>query len=300
MSAAFSRAYERKIKVAERKNFRAANVIYMDGFEKATELLLTTANLNHVELMPEQNLFNAKMFDDLFNQIYLDTGLEFALWYQRTFEKFIKKGDGFTDIWTNAFTVMGARSAGERVTSIQGTAKKAFVSNIKGLMSDPDFVALGTPEKARILRRQGYWKKEAAWMAKRVARTESNSAANYALEVSAKSMFPDTPLLKEWLTVMDGRERETHQAANGQTRKENEFFDVGGVKLERPGASNTAMGDSKSIASEVINCRCRAQFFPDPEAVELEMGGFQTGLLFDMSLIGVSLLGEEEEEELLG
>ncbi len=294
MSAAFSRAYERKIKIAERKNFRAANIIYMAGFEKATELLLTTANLNHVELMPAQNLFNVKMFDDLFNQIYLDTGLEFALWYQRTFEKFIKKGEGFTDIWTNAFTVMGARSAGEAVTSIQGTAKKAFVSNIKGLMSDPDFVELSTPEKARILRRKGYWKKEAAWMAKRVARTESNAAANYALEVSAKSMFPTTPLLKKCITSIDGRERDTHRAANGQTRKEDEFFDVGGVKLKRPGARETAIGDSKAIAGEVINCRCRIEIFPDPEAVEREIGGFRTDLLFQISLAGLSTMEEQE------
>ena len=141
-------------------------------------------------------------------------------------------------------------------------------------MQDPEFIVLGASEKARILRRDGYWKKEASWMAKRVARTESNSAANYALEQSAKSMFPTTPLLKRWITSIDGRERDTHRAANGQTRKEDEFFDVGGVKLKRPGASNTAIGDSKAIASEVINCRCRVEIFPDPEAIEREIGGF--------------------------
>lgn len=293
MTQAFSRAYERKLKVAERRNFRTANTIYLEGFEKATELLLTTENLRQVELIPAETLFNISLFDDLFNKIYVETGLDFALWYQRNFERFTKKGEGFTDIWQNAFTVQGARSAGLRVTSIQGTAKKAFVSNIQKLFQDPKFAGLGIEAKARILRKAGYWNKEARFLARRVARTESNSAANYALTVSAESMFPTTRLLKRWITAGDERVRPTHMSAQGQTVPKDAFFNVGGVQLKYPADMNTAVGAPKSVASEVINCRCRVEVFPDPEAVEAEIGGFQSDLLFQIAVAG--LLSSEEE-----
>ena len=124
MSAAFSRAYERKIKAAERRNFKQANAIYIDGFEKATELMLSTGNINNVELMPAQTLFNIEMFDDLFRDIYVNTGLEFALWYQRNFERLSKKSEGFIDIWTNSFTVMGAGQRVKKLELFKGRQRK--------------------------------------------------------------------------------------------------------------------------------------------------------------------------------
>lgn len=294
-SQAFGRAYERKIKIEERKNFKTALEIYERGFKEATDIYLLSGNLNQVEVIPAPTLFNLALFTELFNKIYVGTGLSFAQWYERNYQKIIKKNKGFDDIWEQAFTTQAARSAGERVTSIQGTAKKAFLANIRKQMSNPEFANLGIEEKAKILKGRGYWKKETSFLAKRIVRTESNSAANYALEVSAKSLFPDVPLLKKWVTAGDERVRHTHISANGQTIPEDEFFNVGGVQLKRPGDMYTSKGDSKAVASEVINCRCMAQFFPDPDAVEQGILGLQDSLIFDIS---IAALSTQEQDEL--
>ncbi len=83
-----------------------------------------------------------------------------------------------------------------------------------------------------------------------IARTETHSAAsaaqNQALEVL------DLPQVrKEWVAVKDQRTRDSHIAADGQIRRVNEPFDVGGSKLMFP-------GDPTGPADEVINCRCIA------------------------------------------
>ena len=54
---------------------------------------------------------------------------------------------------------------------------------------------------------------------------------------------------KEWLTAMDGRQRDTHGAANGQTVPIDEPFSVGGYQMMHP-------GDGNAPAEEVCNCRC--------------------------------------------
>lgn len=287
-SQAFGRAYERKIKIEERKNFKTARDIYERGFKEATDIYLLSGNLNQVEVIPAPTLFNLALFTELFNKIYVGTGLSFAQWYERNYQKIIKKNEGFDDIWEQAFITQAARSSGERVTSIQGTAKKAFLANIRNKLSEPEFANLGIYEKSKILKGRGYWKKETSFLAKRIARTESNSAANYALTVSAESLFPDVPLLKRWITAGDERVRHTHVAANGQTAQEDGYFNVGGVRLKYPSDMNTAIGGSKQVASEVINCRCRVEVFPDPNAVEQEITGLQDSLRFDMSIAALS------------
>lgn len=289
---AFSRSYDRQIRIAERKNFKTARGIYQKGFDNATDLFLLNGNLEQVERMPAEILFEFALFNELFNQIYLDTGLQFATWYERNFERFIKKQDPFIDPWTEAFTAFGARQAGQRVVSIQGTAKKVFLANIRRQFTDPEFAALSIQEKANILKKAGYWKKDVNFMARRVARTESNAAANFGLQKSAESLFPNTRLLKRWITAGDEKVRPTHvQAGNGQAIPMNTFFNVGGVQMRRP-SDPEAIGPPKAVASEVINCRCRLEVFPDPNAIEDQLTG-EFDLLFPFAL---GLLSSQEEE----
>ena len=54
---------------------------------------------------------------------------------------------------------------------------------------------------------------------------------------------------QQWLSARDQNVRESHAAADGQTRSLNEHFDVGGASLQFP-------GDPGGPAGEVINCRC--------------------------------------------
>ena len=84
-----------------------------------------------------------------------------------------------------------------------------------------------------------------AFRSERIARTEAVSASNQGhLEAYRQADVP----AKRWLTTLDGRQRDTHDAAHGQTVPINQTFTVGGQELIMPGQGGSA--------AEVVNCRC--------------------------------------------
>lgn len=83
--------------------------------------------------------------------------------------------------------------------------------------------------------------------ARTIARTEISAAQNMAVVEAAK--VSGIEFEQTWCSAEDERTRPSHQAADGQSRKDGEGFDVGGVHLARP-------GDPNGPANEVINCRC--------------------------------------------
>lgn len=83
----------------------------------------------------------------------------------------------------------------------------------------------------------------------RVARTETISASNAGEFEGYKQC--DFVIGKQWLSAHDGRTRSDHAAANGQKRKVDEPFNVGGYKLMFPGDSSLG-----APAKEVVHCRC--------------------------------------------
>jgi 8-oxo-dGTP pyrophosphatase MutT (NUDIX family)/2'-5' RNA ligase len=64
-------------------------------------------------------------------------------------------------------------------------------------------------------------------------------------------------LRKQWVCMMDGRERPTHHIAHGQIVPYNGKFVVGGHQCDFP-------GDETLPIEETINCRCHAVTIPDP------------------------------------
>lgn len=85
--------------------------------------------------------------------------------------------------------------------------------------------------------------------ATRIARTEVIAASNAGSFFGAKQT--GLALDKEWLATQDARTRDTHSWADGQRRKLNEPFDVGGAKMDFPGDSRYG-----APAREIVNCRC--------------------------------------------
>ncbi len=79
-----------------------------------------------------------------------------------------------------------------------------------------------------------------------IARTETMRAAN----AGSREIYQANGIeQKEWLTSIDGRERESHAEANGQIVGIDEPFIVGGEELMQP-------GDPSGSPGETINCRC--------------------------------------------
>lgn len=98
----------------------------------------------------------------------------------------------------------------------------------------------GHPDTAWASGRLAFYRREM------IARTEIIGASNRAGFETLRYYGIGR---KEWLTAIDGRERPTHAAANGQVRLTDEAFEVGGELLQYPGDKNASPGN-------VINCRC--------------------------------------------
>lgn len=87
-----------------------------------------------------------------------------------------------------------------------------------------------------------------AGRARTIARTETHQAIMKSQNDIIESM--DLPeYVREWNSGSDGRVRKAHRDANGQIRRVGNPFDVGGDKLEYPGARG-------GKPENVINCRC--------------------------------------------
>ena len=90
-------------------------------------------------------------------------------------------------------------------------------------------------------------------IAQRIARTETHTAANMGSQEMAEES--DADMVKEWGATEDERTRESHAAADGQTRELDETFQVGSANLAFP-------GDPDGPPEEIINCRCVALYWP--------------------------------------
>lgn len=88
--------------------------------------------------------------------------------------------------------------------------------------------------------------------AKRIARTEVNSASNKGSFEGAKQTKLD--LKKEWLATNDRRTRPAHRAANGQVVGLKAKFIVDGEFMEYP-------GDPSASYKNIVNCRCAITYY---------------------------------------
>lgn len=270
---AFDLAYEKNIRKAERKSYRKAYKVYQDAFKAATDQFIKTN-------VPESvSLVDAVQFRKLFEEIYTEIGVEFAKWYRRLFERIATKNDTpELSIWQMAMAEYGRKEAGELVSTVQESMRGQFLAQIRREFQDPEFMALGTEQQAARLRKRGYWSKQSRFMAMRVARTESNKAANLGIERSSRSMFEPHEMEKQWITARDEKVRPgnnpkgiaNHRVMEGRKIPFDADFEMdSGVKLRRPGiAGNGQSPRGQLFASEVINCRCRVVDIPKEDLID--------------------------------
>lgn len=88
-----------------------------------------------------------------------------------------------------------------------------------------------------------------------IARTETIRATNYGGQQAAKST--GLRLQKTWLATRDGRTRDAHVDADGQTVDIDGYYDVDGELLEYP-------GDPSGSPENTIQCRC-TEFYSEVE-----------------------------------
>lgn len=137
--------------------------------------------------------------------------------------------------------------ATDKVTLISDTTKEQMSRLIANGLSEE----LSGAEIAKSIRTQ--IPVISAIRAETIARTEVHAAASYANQSAAEAT--NIEMDKEWIAFIDGREREAHRQADGQTVPMNEDFTVDGESLAYP-------GDPSGSAGNVINCRCVVGYIP--------------------------------------
>lgn len=93
--------------------------------------------------------------------------------------------------------------------------------------------------------------------ARRIARTETVTAANGAAVINAKEL--GVPLRKIWLAVQDKRTRHDHRMVDDMVVGIDDAFNVGGSMMNQPGVRKQPNG-LPVPAKEVVNCRCTLGF----------------------------------------
>lgn len=249
--------FEAELKRAERESIKDFRDYYSKEYNKASAQFIVSNNLNQTDLSA---YFQANDMQNMYRDMYEKIGLRFANWYAKHWKKALAKAtdiNGYQSIWQAKFAYIGEQVGAQRVTLVSGTAKQTLIKITQQAMRDPQFMSLGDREKARILRQQ--FDKYSDYQARRLVRTESTNAANFATMQSASDIFPAQEMNKVWITSIDGRERPAHHSANRQTVQFTKPFIVGGESLMHP-------GDSNGSAGNVINCRCSVAPIPRPNA----------------------------------
>lgn len=249
--------FEKQLTRAERDQIAKFKRYYNSQYDEAVAMFIRQGALSSADV---QVFFKETELTKLYENLYEQIGLYFANWYAKNFDKFIKKALNLPNqqsIWAAGFSYVGNQVAGQRVTSVSGTAKNTLIAVTTRLMKDPDFQKEGSQSKGRILRGQfaGY----SRYQSERLVRTESTNAANYATLTSASDLFAGSEMMKQWISGRDARVRPAHQAAQGQIVPFNKKFLVGGESLNHA-------GDPAGSAGNVINCRCSVAPFPKPSA----------------------------------
>ena len=245
---------------------------YEREFVKAMNKQLEPIFENWNLLQTPQDVINAveKIKKDPIQEVYLDlyrrVGVEFARWavegLKGDVSDLITKNDGmntllenpesFTWIWATQVESWVLQNVGDRIVSVTETSKKRVIQIVRQIVAESLEEGLSIPETMAKLERgiPVEWRKE-RWRAQSIARTEVLTASNEGNYRGA--IATGLQLKKRWLTRLDGRERDSHRAANGQTVELFESYKVGGSSMMRP-------GDIRAPAEEVINCRCVEQY----------------------------------------
>tara|TARA_R110000764_G_scaffold79682_1_gene158597 strand:- start:2055 stop:3293 length:1239 start_codon:yes stop_codon:yes gene_type:complete len=155
---------------------------------------------------------------------------------------------------------IGREAIRQRITSVSETTRATIVAQITRGQSD----GLGTESIAKLISDAifGVSRQRGAL----IARTETHGAANYGADGAARAT--GLKLRKEWVAAGDGRTRDAHRLADGQTVDMDQPFriaipldqrTIGGEEFELM----MIPGDDTASAGNVINCRCAVSHIVD-------------------------------------
>lgn len=198
-------------------------------------------------------LITKDSLQELLEELYVVCGNQFALeTYQeltsvKSMQTKASPTETVQNTWLGRLKQFISTEGANRLRSMVETTRKQVRKVLNQVVED----GLGVAEGARVLRREIASISQAR--AVTITRTEILSASNLGSYEGARATGLD--LEKGWLVSLDGRERDSHRAANGQYVPLNGLFTVGGYPARYP-------GDSSLPAKEVVRCRCTIIYRP--------------------------------------
>ena len=266
--------YQKVFKSAERKQIKSVRKYLLGEYNRCIDFFIKTNTI------PYEAVFRTDDLVDLYREMYAEIGVKMARNYKKTFNKVSKMlknddrssrydmlnpdFDEFNIEFWNAMGRAGEMYAGELVTLVSGAKKDHVKKTIKQLLNDPSYQQIGAAEQARIFRNYlgKKFKEYAKYESERLVRTESTTAANYAIGLEARQLFMEEDMIKEWISGQDGRERLSHRQANGQQVPFKSYFQIGITRSMKGREVVVGVerlfypGDPEASASNRINCRC--------------------------------------------
>ena len=242
--------YERQLDIAVRGEIGAIRRFYIGQYDKAIAGFLGNNQSRNFF-----NIFKFVDFLDIYVQLYRRVGLRFAKWSFKELEgretKAVSTEDR-SEIWEETFIALGDKIGKSKIVIVQGTALKVLETELTRFMQDPEFMSLGTEQKARILRKR--FNLISQYQSERIARTESAIAANQATKTSANDFYggPDN-YDKVWNHGGTRDPRPSHIALDGVRISGTERFNVGGELMDEACSPFASAGN-------VINCGCSTTY----------------------------------------
>ena len=201
---------------------------------------------------------------EAYSRIYTATALYFMAQMWSRYVKKPKPSDKWRKRVVKHITSRGMKA---RVKDVQASTKRMVKATLKEAAKTPIINAAGeqigtglAPEKVASLIRKRWNEKDGINMtrARRIARTETVSAQNWASLEGAKAVQEEgIELVRRWIATNDPpRVRDDHLAAHGQVVGLDEPYYVGGEELDYPGDWMNGSPEN------TINCRCAEAFDP--------------------------------------
>jgi len=281
----YYQGYQRQLDIAERQEVRKVASYYANQYDQAIQKFLATGQTNNF-----QGIFKEEDIQNIYTNIYVNIGLRISKWYQSNYEKYTKKADAnlSDNFFAGKFRYISQLVGAGRVRSVSQNKQQTLDRVLKKLMADPDFQSMNERDAQRLLRQQ--FKGISKYQAERIIRTESTLAANYATEQTARQMFNEQDMQKEWISGGDSRVRRLprnkadHRTMNGKVVDADKKFEV-------PTRNGVEMmlypGDPGASSFNLINCRCTVAYIPREDAqAQIDIQGFGVQDLGTLERVG--------------
>tara|TARA_R100000655_G_scaffold45005_1_gene81836 strand:+ start:984 stop:1817 length:834 start_codon:yes stop_codon:yes gene_type:complete len=242
---AFKKGYTKLYRQSQRKNFTISKKYYRKGYDACIDDFLK----NGIKDVQAYEIFFQKNdVQNLYIDIYTNTGLIFYNWYKKNYETFLGKQEDTDNIVDTFFRNYAINSTFNKQSSVQATSIKSVEKLFTKMLLDKDFVEDSFEGKSKRLHKQ--LDKRAIWEARRIVKTETTLASNLGVNQGALSVMKPEQMVKKWILGGSVDHREGHVALD---REEPIPFTDSFVN---PVTGNILPYAGQGPASEVINCSC--------------------------------------------